>query len=84
MTELSNISPAVRPEKNDPSTQSYVVAVFRPDEHANADPSTITGALNAPKIGSSSQFKSSHPSLYMPKHPYAKYRMKGGRDKSGL
>ena len=68
----------------DRRTQSYVVAVLRPDEHANSDPKTIMGALGGEKVGSNSQFKSSHPSLYMPKHPYSKYRMKGGRDKSGL
>lgn len=59
--------------------QSYAVAVVRPDEHAFADPETITPA-NEP----SSQFRESHPSLFMPKHKYKKYKMKAGRDQSGL
>ena len=31
-----------------------------------------------------SVFKSSHPSLYLPKHQYCKYVMKSGRQKTGL
>jgi len=46
-----------------------------------ADPSTIGVSTSGQ---SSTQFKSSHPSIVMPKHNYRKYRVKNGRDKTGL
>ena len=46
-----------------------------------ADPSTIETSKSGQ---SSTQFKSSHPSIVMPKHNYRRYRVKNGRDKTGL
>ena len=48
------------------------------DKHSRVDPAMI--ATN----GHSTQFAESHPSVYMPKHQYRKYKMKGGRNGTGL
>ena len=50
------------------------------DANAKMDPfkSSKPESLNR------SVFKSSHPSLYLPKHQYCKYVMKSGRQKTGL
>jgi len=56
-------------------THSYIVAVQDLDQMEGADPAKMQMA----KDSSSRQFKASHPSLVMPKHPYRKYKMKEGR-----
>ena len=61
-------------------TNTYKIAVQDIDKHARADPSAITDSSSF-----STQFKSTHPSLYLPKHSeYRKYKMKDGRNQSGL
>ena len=50
------------------------------DQHAKADPELIV----PDKDQYGYLFKKSHPSLILPKHDYCKYKMKDGRDRSGL
>lgn len=61
-------------------TNSYIVAVQHTDKHANIDPEEYDAA----KESFSTQFKQTHPSLFVPKHQYKKYKMKDGRNKTGL
>ena len=63
-------------------TDSYTVQVQEIDKHANMDPTEIDA--NIVTGVSSTQFKQTHPSLYLPKHQYRKYKMKDGRNRTGL
>ena len=62
-------------------TNSYTVSVKNLFKYAESDPSDIHNSNNQ---FSNTQFKDSHPSVVIPKHQYAKYRMKDGRNKTGL
>ena len=59
-------------------TKAYMVQINEVDRHASEDPAMIVLETQG------TQFKQSHPSVYMPKHQYTKYRMKDGRNKTGL
>ena len=63
-------------------TNSYMIAVQDVDKHARYDPAAIQDSSG---MMGSTQFKNTHPSLFLPKHSeYRKYRMKDGRNKTGL
>lgn len=62
-------------------TNSYMIAVQDIDRIASQDPTTIANS----SATVSTQFKSTHPSLFLPMHSgYRKYKMKDGRNKTGL
>lgn len=64
------------------TTKTFKVAIQEVDKHSRVDPELIVSSNN---LGlPNSVFKDSHPSVYMPTHQYRKYKMKGGRNGTGL
>ena len=64
------------------STQSYYVQINEVDRHSTGDPTDPSFSHEADVFP---QFKESHPSLYMPRHKYTKYKMREFRhNNSGL
>ena len=62
-------------------TQSYYVQINELDRHSTEDP----GDPRFSKEGEAfPHYKESHPSLFMPKHQYKKYKMVKESDQSGL
>ena len=68
-------------QSNIEATNSYMVSVQEVDRHAEVDPQHI---MQKSAEEQNSQFKPSHPSVYMPRHKYRKYKMKTGANRTGL
>ena len=62
-------------------TQSYYVQINELDRHSSGDPSQPRFSMESEAFP---HFKESHPSLFMPKHKYKRYKMVKESDHTGL
>ena len=62
--------------------QAYFVQIQELDEQLEKEPASLIDL--AQKGNGKPFFRESHPALYMPKHNYRKYKMKGRQDESCL
>ena len=62
--------------------KAYYVSVKEVDDSLEKDPTSLVDHVLSGRT--KPHFRESHPALYMPKHNYRKYKMKGRQEESGL